>query len=280
MSPRRCVFDSTLFVAALLVAGAGHGLWMGAAMAAEAQDSTTAADPHAVQPERPTIATHAHTVASGWVEIEAGVEHDRFADRMRTESAVSTVKLGLSRRSQLGITASALRDPADAAHTSGIGDASLALKWRLLDAAPWLGDFALLPVLKLPSGSSRRGTGTGTTDASLYLVSSHSYGLVSLDINVGATARSGDGSTAPTRAALWTAAAGLPLKGTMAWAAEVYGLLGTSGPVGTAPIVAALLGPTWTPRPWLELDAGAIVPISGPQPHALYAGLVWNVGKL
>jgi hypothetical protein len=254
--------------------------WRVVATAGEAVDSTATNDPHAVQPERPTVATHAHTVAPGWVEIEAGVEHDRFADRTRVESAVSTIKMGLSRRTQLGITPSLLRDPADPAHTSGLGDLSLALKWRPLDAAPGLGDFALLPVLKLPTGSNSRGTGTGTTDAALVLVSSHTFGQVSLDINVGGTVRSGDGTSAPTHASMWTAAVGLPVAGPVGWAAEVYGLPGTSGPAGAAPITAVLFGPTYTPRPWLELDVGAIVPLSGPQPHALYSGLVWNVGRL
>jgi glucose-1-phosphate thymidylyltransferase len=36
----------------------------------------TAPDPRAVQPERPTVATHAGTVAPGWVELETGVEFD------------------------------------------------------------------------------------------------------------------------------------------------------------------------------------------------------------
>ena len=31
-----------------------------------------AADPHAAQPERPSVATHAHTVAPGWAEVELG----------------------------------------------------------------------------------------------------------------------------------------------------------------------------------------------------------------
>src|SRR5260370_36815211 len=35
-------------------------------------------DRHAVQPERPTVATHAGTVAPGWVELETGVELDRL----------------------------------------------------------------------------------------------------------------------------------------------------------------------------------------------------------
>ena len=86
--------------------------------------------------------------------------------------------------------------------------------------------------------------------------------------------------TAPTRASVWTAALGLPLTGRLGWAAELYGYAGTAGPSGAAPLLAVLFGPTWTPRPWLELDAGAIVPVSGPQPHALYAGLVWNVRSL
>jgi len=251
----------------------------GVAVAA-AEEVAKPPDPHAVQPERPTLATHAHTVAPGWFEIEAGIERDRFPDGSRIESAVSTTKIGLTTRTQLGITASALRDRSDASRAPGFGDLGLALKWRPLDHAPWIGDFALLPALKLPTGSRSRGTGTGTTDASLVLISSHAFGPVSLDVNVGGTVRSGDGMTAPTRASVWTAALGLPLAGTLGWAAELYGYPGTAGPSGAAPLLAVLFGPTWTPRPWLELDAGAIVPVSGPQPHALYAGLVWNVRSL
>jgi hypothetical protein len=259
------------------------GLALLAAMSlarAAAAEPGAALDPHAVQPERPTLATHAHTVAPGWVEIEAGIEHDRFADRSRLQSLVSTTKIGLTARTQLGVAASALRDPSDAWRRAGPGDLAVALKWRLLDGAPGLGDFALLPALKLPTGSRGRGTGTGTTDASLALISSHAFGPVSLDVNVGGTARSGDGTAAPRRSSLWTAALGGPLAGTLGWAAELYGDPGTAGPAGAAPLVAVLFGPTWTPRPWLELDAGGIVPVAGPQPHALYLGFVWNVGCL
>jgi hypothetical protein len=236
-------------------------------------------DPHAVQPERPTLATHAHTVAPGWVEIEAGIERDRLPDGGRIEGAVTTAKLGLTTHTQLGLTASALRELARDSRTSGVGDLGLALKWRLLDHGPLIGDFALFSGLKLPTGSRTRGTGTGTTDASLVLISSHAFGPLSLDVNVGGTVRSGDGAAAPKRAALWTAALGLPVAGRLGWAAESYGFPGTAGPSGAAPLLATLLGPTWTPRPWLELDAGVIVPVFGPQPHALYAGLVWNTRK-
>src|SRR5690242_20846335 len=71
--------------------------------AAEAQSSTlpkadsTAPDPHAVQPERPTVATHAYTVAPGWVEIETGVERDDAGGGATALGIPTEVKVGLTR---------------------------------------------------------------------------------------------------------------------------------------------------------------------------------------
>jgi hypothetical protein len=33
-------------------------------------------------------------------------------------------------------------------------------------------------------------------------------------------------------------------------------------------------------RGWLTFDAGVIVPLEGPQPRAIYAGGVYNIGHL
>ena len=41
-----------------------------------------------------------------------------------------------------------------------------------------------------------------------------------------------------------------------------------------------MAGPTWLIAPYLAVDAGVIIPLAGPQPRALYAGLVWNAGRL
>jgi hypothetical protein len=35
---------------------------------------SAATDPHAAQPERPTVATHAYTVAPGYLEVEVGAQ--------------------------------------------------------------------------------------------------------------------------------------------------------------------------------------------------------------
>ena len=52
------------------------------------------------------------------------------------------------------------------------------------------------------------------------------------------------------------------------------------GPAGDRAVVAALFGPTFSARSWLAFDVGVIAPITGPQPRAIYAGVVYNIGQL
>lgn len=236
------------------------------------------ADPHAVQPERPTVATHAYTVAPGWVEIEAGAELDHYSDGSAGATAPVVVKIGLARRLQLDLDGALLRPPQGTA--IGLGDLAVGLKVRVLAAAPLLGAVSLQPSLKLPTAPEGSGLGTGTTDVALLLISSHDLGPVSMDLNMGYTRRSGSGARAPRSATLWTASFGGTAIGSVGWVAEVFGYPGTSGPAGQPPIVALLAGPTLLARAWLAFDAGVIVPLEGPQPRALYAGTVWNVGRL
>jgi hypothetical protein len=245
------------------------------AFGARAQTPVPAPNPHAVQPERPTVATHAGTVATGWWEIETGVERDAIAPSQTALSTPTVFKIGIASHAQLSIAASTVRPPGS---SLGFGDASVGVKWRLLDDAPILGDFAVLPSIKFPTGSSERGT--GTTDAGLLLISSHDLGPVAMDLNAGLTRRSGDGRDAPKTATLWTASFGGPIAGPIGWVAECFGLPGTGGPAGSAPSVALLAGPTYLAYEWLAFDAGVIVPVLGPQPHAVYAGGVYNIGRL
>jgi hypothetical protein len=253
-----------------------------ASSVARAQRTDTAtepADPHAAQPERPTVATHAGTVAPGWVEIEAGVERDNFhgAHALLTPTVL---KLGVAPRVQLEIASLFVHSTGNTPDYSGIGDVSAALKWRMVDKAPVIGDFAIQPFLKLPSGSALHGTGTGTTDVGLLLISSHDLGKYALDINAGYTRRSGDGSQAPRDATVWTVSGGGPVYKSLGWVAELFGFPRTTGPSGRDGTIAFLTGPSVTIEKWLVLDAGAILPLGGPQPHAFYVGLTWNIGKL
>jgi hypothetical protein len=238
-------------------------------------------DPREVQPERPTVATHAHTVAPGFFEVETGVEVDGLPGDARLLSTPTVLKVGLGSHTQLNVGTGLVRFSGGGGPArSGIGDLMVGVKWRLLDGAPLLGDFAVIPAVKLPTGSRAKGTGTGTTDLSLLLISSHDFGPVAVDVNAEYTRGGGDGTRVPRSATLWTVSSGFPLHGVLGAVAEVFGTPGTSGPAGMAPSVSLLAGPTVQVRPWLALDAGVIRRLHGPRPNAVYTGLVYNLGRL
>lgn len=242
-------------------------------LAAQQPDST---NPRNVQPERPTVATHAGTVARGYFEIETGVERDVISDSI-SFTGPTVLKLGIASHVQFSVFGSAMQP---SGFGTGIGDIGVDVKWRIFDDAPILGRVAIQPMLKFPTGSVRSGAGTGTTDGTLLLISSSEIGPVEMDLNYGYTRRSGNGSNAPKAASLWTASFGGPASGNLGWVAELYGYPSTEGPAGKSSIVALLMGPTYLAKNWLEFDTGIIIPVTGPQPHAIYAGTVINLGRL
>ena len=237
---------------------------------------STFRDPNAVQPERPTVATHAGTVTRGWAELEEGGEWDKAADGKRLFFAPTNLKIGLARRAQLNVLVSLITD--ESRRTSlAVSDVTFGVKYRIVDDAPIVGDFAILPAIKLPSASTSF-AGTGTYDFSLLLISSHEFGPVAMDLNVGQTWRGGDGTSTPKRASLWTASFGFPVNGPLGGVAELFGYPRTTGPAGAKGTTALLIGPTYLVWKWLAVDSGIIIPITGDQAHAIYAGFVWNMG--
>ena len=259
---------SPLLVAAIALCGA--------AIPIRAQD---AANPRAVQPERPTVATHAHTVAPGYVELEAGLEGDRYARNERALVAPIVLKVGLASHLQLNLGTTQFTSVPAIGQGSGMGDVSIGLKWRLLDDDALLGDFAVLPTLKLATGSVDRGTGTGTQDVGITLISSRELGPVAMDLNATYTRIGSANGISAGKAALWTASFGFPVARQLGWVAEVFGVPTIDGS-GAPSSVEFLTGPTWLVSPALNLDLGLITPIHGDRPNALYAGLVWNAGRI
>jgi len=245
---------------------------------ASAQPVFAGRDPHAAQPERPTVSTPASTVAPGWVEVEAGVEFDSYADHSHGDLGPVAVKFGLARKWQLAVQESLVRAPG--AQVTGVGDVAAALKWRVVEQLPLLGDVALLTTLKLPTGSVANGDGTGTMDGSVTIISSHAFGPVAVDVNYGLTARTGDGTVVPRHASVWAAAAAGPVRGRLGWTSELFGFPATGGPSGSDAIIGVMEAATFQLRDWLILDGGVALPIAGPQPHAIFAGVVYNVGRL
>ena len=243
------------------------------AACAPAISSSNGPDPRAVQPERPSVATHAGTVAPGYLEIESGVEGDRNPDKTHALSIPTVFKFGAAPRVQLSVFAPALNQPGI---SLGMGDVGVGVKWRLIEGSDLFQRFAIQPSVKWPTGGDR---GTHTTDFSLLLIDSRSIGPVSLDLNAGLTRRSGDGNDVPRTATLWTASSAIPIGGSFGWQLECFGYPGTHGPSGSVPIVAILTGPTLAAWRSVAFDAGVILPLAGPQPRAVYAGVVANVGR-
>ncbi len=252
---------------------------LGSPLAAQSnpQKDSAAPDPRLVQPERPTIATHAGTVARGFVELEDGGEWDKVSKEERSFFAPTNLKIGLASNAQLNILFNLIQDRLVRNGKLTPSDLTVGVKYRLVDDNRVLGDFAILPAVKLPTADEGEG-GTGTTDFSLLLISSRQLGSVAMDLNVGATRRSGNGSAAPINASVWTASFGIPISGPLGAALEVFGYPGTAGPAGAKGSAAILVGPTFLLRKWLAVDAGIISPLTGPQAHAVYAGFVFNAG--
>ncbi|HKN65479.1 MAG TPA: hypothetical protein VJW73_04340, partial [Gemmatimonadaceae bacterium] len=119
---------------------------------AAALSSGSAPDPRAVQPERPSVATHAGTVAPGYVEIETGVETDRNSDNTHAVLIPTVVKVGIAPRAQLSIFAPLLRSTGV---PLGAGDAGIGIKWRLTEGSPLLGRIAILPSFTWSTGGDR-----------------------------------------------------------------------------------------------------------------------------
>jgi hypothetical protein len=234
-------------------------------------------DPRAVQPERPTVATHAYTVAPGYVELETGGQWDRYDGGLTGFGVPSVFKFGVAPRVQFSAFVPLVRPPGSS--TSGIGDMGAGLKVRLADDHPVLGRFALQPSVTFHSGSVSTGAGTGTTAASILLISSHDVGPVTIDANAGYTRRSGDGTVAPRSSTVWTVSSGGAIARGVGWVLETFGYPRTTGPAGNASSVGLLFGPTLVVAPAHALGAGANIPLSGSRPRSWYAGGVVNLGR-
>jgi hypothetical protein len=211
------------------------------AAAIQAQEAT---DPRAVQPERPTVATHAHTVAPGYFELESGIEGDRVSQGTRTWFAPNVLKVGLTSHTQLNVSTAAFAN--GVGQSSGIGDVSVGL--------------------------------SGTRDLSLTAIASYDIHGVAMDLNATYTRVGAATATPVTSAALWTASFGFPVAGQVSWVAEFFGFPTIDGS-GSTSSAAFLTGPTFLVSPAFNLDAGIITPFRGGLSNALYAGLVWNMGS-
>jgi hypothetical protein len=186
VAPRLALAASVGAVLSVLATGA---VW------AAAGDDAPAATPY-----RPSVSTPAALSAPGWIEIEAGLQHDHDAAVVRRDNTPLTFKLAFTPDWGVRVGADGWvgsRD--DGGRTSGVGDTSVIVKRRFAiddDSA-----FGLEGGATLPTGRHGVGSGSGKPDWSITAIHSADFGAVwHSDVNLGATRLGGpEAATARTQ---------------------------------------------------------------------------------
>ena len=222
----------------------------------------------AANPERPTIATHAYTVAPGHAELEQGARAFGV-DGLREGTAWDfNLKLGLGDGLQLGVFgAGYLRISGG----TGVGDLGGSLKWgRALTERSAV---ALVPAVTLPTGDEGRGLGAGRALGSLVAVYSADLpAALHFDLNAGPV---GIGAGRPQ----WFTSVGLArgVGGSVGVAFELFDFTaGAAGPQQRGLLGAALV----TVAEWAVVDVGGVLGLTRASADQLFLGVTTNVGRI
>src|SRR2546428_838766 len=105
------------------------GVWFAipAVLSAYPPIRLTAQSRHAANPERPSVATHAYTVAPGYMELEQGVRAQGFGNFRDQTSWEFNLKIGVARPVQLCLFGTGYNRTGEG---NGVGDVGVALKLR------------------------------------------------------------------------------------------------------------------------------------------------------
>ena len=223
--------------------------------------------PWAANPERPTVATHAYTVAPGYGELEQGVR--AFGLRKFSEFTAWDVnlKIGLEPGLQLNLFGLPY---ARSGAGGGMGDVGASLK--LSRALSPKSAIAIVPAVTVPTGDNSRGLGAGRTLGSLVGVfSADLSSAVHFDANAGPM---GIGAGTP----LWFTSIRWSFGGgSVKVATELFDL--TSG--GAAVRQRGFLGAVMvTASPSVVLDLGGVRGLVDGTPHQVFVGLTANLGAI
>ena len=232
-----------------------------------AAGAATAQSPRDANPERPTYATHAYAVATGYAELEQGFSARGTHSLRDATSWDVNLKFGLSGWGQFALFGPLyVRGPGG----GGVGDLGAALKVR--------GDLsrrtalALVTAFTAPTGDVARGLGAGRSLGSLTgVVSTDLPGGIHVDINAGPQ---GIGAGAPQWFTSLSSAYG---RGAAGITLEAFNF--TAGAAG--PRYMGLLGAlTFRFAPWAVADAGGVLHAAPGSPNQVFVGITTNLGRV
>ncbi|MGZ5249267.1 MAG: transporter [Caldimonas sp.] len=244
--------------------------------AALAQAALAADDSPATTPYRPSVSTPAALSAPGWLEIEAGYQHDHAGDGARRDSVPTTFKLAFSPDWGIRIGNEAWVRQQDAAgRTSGVGDTGVVLKRRFaIDEAQV---FGLEAGVNIPTGRRGIGSGSGKPDYAVNAIYSADLGDWHTDLNLVTTRLGQVDPGASRQQLLWAASLSRSLDDR--W--SVVGELSGTHQRGADATSQFLLAASYNLGKQLTLDAGAARSLrSGPPLWSAFTGFTWLAARL
>jgi hypothetical protein len=144
-----------------------------------------------IDPDRPDTTNSANPVGKGRVQLETGGFYRRTsqagAPAERRLSVEATLRIGITDRLEFRVDSEPVVRVDNGVDETDVGDVSLGLKYRFLDAreGAWWPALALNPFVKLPV--AQEPIGSGETDAGLLLLASFQLPTdFALDVNAGA----------------------------------------------------------------------------------------------
>lgn len=240
-----------------------------AARAADNEPSTT--------PYRPSVSTPAALSAPGWLEVEAGWQHDDPSGGTRRDAVPLTLKLAFSEDWGIRLGNEAwVRQHSDGDRRSGFGDTALVLKRRFgIDDDQALG---LEAGVVVPTGKSGIGFGSGKPDYAINAIYSADFGdRWHTDLNVVAS-RLGQTDPGASRTQ-WLFAAALSRQLDDRWG--VVGELSGTSQCGAEDSRQLLMAASYNVSKRVTLDAGAARSIRrGDSTWSAFAGLTWLAARL
>jgi hypothetical protein len=228
------------------------------------------AAPRAANPERPTVATHAYTVARGYAELEQGVRAFGFGltGLVAATAWDFNLKIGIRPDLQLGVFgAGYVRTGAGV----GVGDLGLSLK--VSHAISPTAAIAIVPAMTLPTGDEGRGLGAGRALGSFVgVLSADLPAGVHFDVNAGPVGIGAGQSQ-------WFTSVGLAHGGVgpVGLAFELFDF--TEG--GAGPRQRGFLGALMvTVADWVVMDGGGVYGLVDGTPDQLFFGITTNLGRI
>ena len=199
----------------------------------------------------PFITDDADTQGQGRQQIEFNSAWLRLPD---TRSRVASFTYSLGAKDNLDLFVDL---PLGLAAPAGVGNVSLGVKWRFLEAGPTR--LAFKPELLLPSSGENKGLGSGGPGFALTLIASHDAGRWQAHGNAGLVANRYEEPTAvaANRALLWRISAGAAYAVTprLSALADIGAARNPAANSNVSPAFA-LVGLIYSPRRNLDLDIG------------------------